>query len=188
MNTEESLFLNCAASQFAQKGSWREAQVAWEAMRGQLPDDFLDLNIGICRYRLGAGAELADKALDLASRLPPQPSGQAVLLAMLALHRSGRFDTAATIAAAMGKQRKYPMDLASLPTVVATTFAIEDSSGSEVVEVLNGLLAARPQEDEEKRLIKELLASYAAREAQTSAAPAARSGWLQRLKAFWFKQ
>jgi hypothetical protein len=182
---EERLFLNCDASKYALKGLWRDASVAWETMRDQLPGDFLDLNIAICRYRLGGGAELATHALDLAKRLPPQPSGQAVLLAMLSLHRSGQFDSAASIAAVMGKQGKHPWDLPSLPTVVATTFAIEDSSGSEIIEVLRGLLATC--EGEEAKRIQELLVAYGARETGVSAKAAhgGPKGWIERLKA-WF--
>jgi len=180
---EERLFLNCDASRYAQQGSWREASVAWEAMRDQLPGDFLDLNISICRYRLGVGAELATHALDLAKRLPPQPSGQAVLLAMLSLHRSGQFNSAASIAAGMGKQGKDPWDLPSLPTVVATTFAIEDSSGSEIIEALRSLLGTC-EEAEETQRIQELLNAYRAREKGVSARAAhgEPGGWIHRLR------
>jgi|GEM_PF-3591263 len=183
---EELLFLNCDASRYAQQGSWREASVAWEAMRDQLPGDFLELNISICRYRLGVGAELATPALDLATRLPPQPSGQAVLLAMLSLHRSGQFNSAASVAAGMGKQGKDPWDLPGLPTVVATTFAIEDSSGSEIIEVLRSLLRTCEEEGEEAQRIQELLNAYRAREKGISARAAhdEPTGWIHRLRAF----
>ena len=182
---EERLFLNCDASRYAQQGSWREASVAWEAMQDQLPGDFLDLNISICRYRLGAGAELATHALDLAKRLPPQPSGQAVLLAMLSLHRSGQFNSAASIAAGMGKQGKDPWDLPSLPTVVATTFAIEDSSGSEIIEVLRSLLGTC-EEGQETQRIQELLNAYLAREKGVSARAThgEPKGWIHRIRGF----
>ena len=184
--TEERLFLNCDASKYAQQGSWREASVAWEAMRDQLPGDFVDLNISICRYRLGVGAELATPALDLAKRLPPQPRGQAVLLAMLSLHRNGQFDSAASVAAGMGKQGKDPWDLPSLPTVVATTFAIEESSGSEIMEVLSSLLRTCKEEGEETQWIKELLKAYGARETgiPATAAHGGPRGWIHRLRVF----
>lgn len=183
---QERLFLNCDASRYAQQGSWREASVAWEAMRDRLPDDYIDLNISICRYRLGVGAELATHALDLAKRLPPQPSGQAVLLAMLSLHRSGEFNSAASIAAGMGKQGKDQWDLPSLPTVVATTFAIEDSSGSEIIEVLRSLLRTCEEEGEETQRIQELLDAYRAREKGISARAAHGEprGWIHRLRTF----
>lgn len=180
---EERLFLNCEASRYARQGSWREALVAWETMRDRLPGDFVDLNIAICRYRLGGGAELAAVALELAKRLPPQPRGQALLLAMVSLHRSGHFDMAASLAALLGEQGKDPWDLPSLPTVVASTFAIEDSSGSEIAGVLSSLLVTCEEKVEEKLLIQKLLTSYRAREAGVSTRPAhgRRKEWIQRL-------
>jgi hypothetical protein len=181
---EEGLFMNCDATRYAEQGSWRRALEAWEAMRGRLPGDFVDLNIAICRYRLGAGAEVAAAALELARRLSlPQPSGHALLLAMLSLHRSGRFEEAALVAAAIGKQGKHPWDLACLPTVVGTTFAIEDSSGSEIAGVLASLLDRCQEEGEERLLIQTLLTSYHAREAAMLSARArgGRKKWMQRL-------
>ena len=180
---EEYLFWNCDATRYAQQGSWRQALDAWEAMRDRLPGDYVDLNIAICRYRLGAGAEIAAAALELAERLPRQPSGQALLLAMLSLHRSGRFELAASVAAAMGKQGKHPWDLACLPTMVGTTFAIEDSSGSEIAGVLASLLDRCQEAGEERLHIQNLLSSYHAREAAMLAARArdGRKGWIQRL-------
>jgi hypothetical protein len=180
---EERLFLNCDATRYAQEGSWRQALDAWEAMRDRLPGDFVELNIAICRYRLGAGAEIAAAALELAQRLSPQPSGQALLLAMLSLHRSGRFEAAALVAAAMGKQGKHPWDLPCLPTMVGTTFAIEDSSGSEIARVLASLLDGCQEGGEERLLIQNLLTSYHAREAAMLSARArgGRKGWVQRL-------
>jgi len=86
----------------------------------------------------------------------------------------------------MGKQGKDPWDLPGLPTVVATTFAIEDSSGSEIIEVLRSLLRTCEEEGEEAQRIQELLNAYRAREKGISARAAhdEPTGWIHRLRAF----
>jgi len=71
-------------------------------------------------------------------------------------------------------------------TVVATTFAIEDSSGSEIIEVLRSLFRTCEEEGEEAQRIQELLNAYRAREKGISARAAhdEPTGWIHRLRAF----
>jgi len=125
------------------------------------------LDILICRYHLGATVGLADRALALASELPPLARIACWGLAVASAYKADDLDGAKKVACTLATEIISPWDLPTVPTFVQgvgeKVIVTETSSVDFFLEIIRALRSRSVNTTGEIELLDSLAQRYEAR-------------------------